>query len=84
MRSSLLELVIVTELQAAETYPSLDLAKARYSNISRLPMVEKENVIIRINPSSFIACEKKKMDIMMKIKFTVNMYTKILNYIFAI
>jgi hypothetical protein len=57
MRSSLLELVIVTELQAAETYSSLDLTKAKYS-ISRVPMVEKENVFIRINPSNFIACDK--------------------------
>jgi hypothetical protein len=59
MRSSLFESVVVTEFQATEAYSSLDLTKAKYS-ISRLPMVEKENVILRINTSNFIACEKRK------------------------
>jgi hypothetical protein len=54
-RSSLLESVIVTEFQATEAYSSLDLTKAKYS-ISRLSMVEKENVSVRINPNSLIAC----------------------------
>jgi cyclophilin family peptidyl-prolyl cis-trans isomerase len=42
MRSSLLESVIVTEFQAAEPYPSLDLTKAKYS-INRLSMVDDDD-----------------------------------------
>jgi hypothetical protein len=57
--SSLLESVIVKELQATEAYSSLDLTKAKYS-ISRLSMVEKENISVPINPDSFNACEKRK------------------------
>jgi hypothetical protein len=53
-RSSLLESVIVTEFQATKAYSSLYLTKAKYS-ISRLFMVEKENVIVRNNPNNFIA-----------------------------
>jgi hypothetical protein len=41
---------MVTEFQAAEAYSSLDLTKANYG-ISRLSMVEKENVSVRINPN---------------------------------
>jgi hypothetical protein len=40
-----LESVIVTEFQVTEEYPSLDLGKAKYS-ISRLSVVEKENVSV--------------------------------------
>jgi hypothetical protein len=59
MSSSLLESVIITEFQATEAYSSLDLTKAKYI-ISRLSMVENENVIVRISPSNFCACEKRK------------------------
>jgi hypothetical protein len=59
MHSSLLESVTVTEFQAAEAYFSLDLIKAKHS-ISRFPLVEKENVIIRINDNNFIECGKRK------------------------
>jgi hypothetical protein len=54
VRSSLLELVIV--FQAAAAYSNLNLPKAKYS-ISRLSMVQKENVISRINPNNFVARE---------------------------
>jgi hypothetical protein len=57
--SSLLESVIVTEFQATEAYSSLDLTKAKY-RISRLSMVQKENVIVQISPNNFSACEKIK------------------------
>jgi hypothetical protein len=77
MRSSSLESVTVAELQATEAYPSLDLNKEKYC-ISRLSMVGKENVTVRFNHSNFIAREKN-IDTMMKIKFTINMYTQILN-----
>jgi hypothetical protein len=50
MCSSLLESVIIKEFQATEAYSSLDLTKAKY-NISRLSMMEKEYVIVQINPS---------------------------------
>jgi hypothetical protein len=59
MRSSLLESAIVTEFQATEAYSSLDLTKAKYST-SRLSMIEKENVIARINSNNFIAYEKRR------------------------
>jgi hypothetical protein len=59
MHSSLLESVIVTEFQATEAYSSFDLTKAKY-RISRLYIVEKENVSLRINPNNFIAREKIK------------------------
>jgi hypothetical protein len=55
--SSLLESVIVTEPQATEAYSNLDLTKAKHS-ISRLYMIENENVRVRINPNNFIAYEK--------------------------
>jgi hypothetical protein len=57
MCSSLLDSVIVTEFQATEAYSNLDLTKAKY--ISRLSVVEIENVSVRINPNRFIACEKE-------------------------
>jgi hypothetical protein len=60
MCSSLLESVIVTEFQAVEAYSSVDLTKAKYI-ISRLPVMEKEDVIIQINSSNFIACEERKL-----------------------
>jgi hypothetical protein len=59
MRSSLLKSVIITKLQATEAYPSLDLTKVKYS-ISSLSVVENKNIIIRISPSNFIACVKRK------------------------
>jgi hypothetical protein len=55
--------------------PSLDVTKAKYS-ISRLSVVEKQNVVIRINPSNFVAHEQE-INIMMKIKITVNLHTQI-------
>jgi hypothetical protein len=58
-RSSLLESVIITGFQATEAYSNLDLTKAKYS-FSRLSMVVKENVIVRINLNNFIACGKRK------------------------
>jgi hypothetical protein len=57
MRSSSVESVIVTEFQPAEAYSSLELAIAKYS-ISRLYKGENENIIVRIDSSSFIVCEK--------------------------
>jgi hypothetical protein len=60
-RSSLLESVIVTEFQGTEAYSNLDLTKAKYS-ISRLSMIGKENVSVRINPNIFIVCEKSQHD----------------------
>jgi hypothetical protein len=57
--SSLLESVILAEFQATASYYSLDLTKEKYS-ISTPSMVEKENVIVGINPKNFIACEKIK------------------------
>jgi hypothetical protein len=59
MRSSLLASVIVTKFRAIEAYSSLDLTEAKYS-ISRLSVVEKENVIVQISPSNFSECEKIK------------------------
>jgi hypothetical protein len=59
MRSSLLESVIVIEFHATETYQSLDQTKEKY-NISKLCVVEKENIIVRINPRKFAASEKRK------------------------
>jgi hypothetical protein len=59
VRSSLLESAIVTEFQAAEAYSSFDLTKAKYG-ISRMAMVENENVIVRSNPNNFNAREKRK------------------------
>jgi hypothetical protein len=53
--------MIVTEFQATEAHSSLDLAKAKYS-ISKPSLVEMENVISRINPNNFVACEKKRHD----------------------
>jgi hypothetical protein len=58
----LLESVIVTEFQATEAYSSFDPTKAKYS-INRLPKVEKERMILRINPSKFIASEKRELTI---------------------
>jgi hypothetical protein len=59
IRSSLLESVFVIEFQATEAYSNLGLTKTVYS-IKRLSKVEKENVIVRMNPSNFIVCENKK------------------------
>jgi hypothetical protein len=70
---SLLESVTVTEFQVTEAYSSLDLTKAKYS-IRRLSMVENKNVSVRINPSSFIVREKTKINMMMKMEFTINMF----------
>jgi hypothetical protein len=54
MRSSLSESVIVTDFQATETYSCFDLIKAKYT-ISKQPKMEKENVVVRINPRNFSA-----------------------------
>jgi hypothetical protein len=58
MRSSLLESVLVTEFQTTEAYSNFALTKAKYS-INKLSMVEKEKVIVQINPNNFKACENK-------------------------
>jgi hypothetical protein len=50
MSSNLLELETATEFQATEAYSSFDQTKSKY--ISRLSEVEKENVIVQINPNS--------------------------------
>jgi hypothetical protein len=55
-----LESVTVTEFQATEAYSNLDLTKAKYSISILYGMVEKENVIAKISPSNFSACEKRK------------------------
>jgi hypothetical protein len=51
----------------------LDPIKAKYS-INKLSVAEKESVIVRINPRSFIACGQE-INMMMIITLTVNMYT---------
>jgi hypothetical protein len=58
-----LESVIVTDFQATEAYSSLGLTKTKYS-IIRLSVVEMENVI-----SLHVG---KKIDMMMKMKFTIS------------
>jgi hypothetical protein len=47
MRSSLLE--SVREFEATKAFSSFDLTETKY-NISVLSVVEKEHVIVRINP----------------------------------
>jgi hypothetical protein len=59
MHSSLLEFAIVTEFQAPEAYSNLIMTKTKY-NISRRSLVEKENVIVRINPSNFRTLRAKE------------------------
>jgi hypothetical protein len=59
MGSSLLESLTVTEFQATKAHSSLDSTKAKYS-LSRLSMVERENVSVRINPNNFTAYGKRK------------------------
>jgi hypothetical protein len=82
MPAGFLASVIVTEFQATEVYSSLDLTKEKY-NISRLSVVERKYVIIRISPNNLIAYEKKKINMMMETKFTFSMYTQSLNIIFS-
>jgi hypothetical protein len=53
MHSSLLELIVVTELEAAEAYSSLHLTRVKYS-ISSLSAVRKEIIIMGINSIYFI------------------------------
>jgi hypothetical protein len=53
MHSSFPELVIIMVFMPTETCSSLDLTKAKYS-ISKQSIVEKENVIVRINHSGLI------------------------------
>jgi hypothetical protein len=48
---------MVIEIQT-DAYSDFDLTIAMYS-IRRLSRVEKENVIVRINPNNFIVCENK-------------------------
>jgi hypothetical protein len=67
MPSSLLQPVIVLEFQTTDAYSSLDLTKAKHS-ISRLSMVAKENVNVRINPSNSM------MIIIMMMIMIVNSY----------
>jgi hypothetical protein len=59
VRSSLWESVITTEFQATEPCSSLHLAKTKYG-ISGLSKGAKENAIVLISPSSFMACGKRK------------------------
>jgi hypothetical protein len=58
MRSNLLESVFVIELQTTDAYSNFDLTIAIYS-IGRHSRVERENVIVRINPNNLIVCENK-------------------------
>jgi hypothetical protein len=58
MHSNLLEYVIVTEFQVTDIFSSSDLTKAKY-RIGRVPMMEKEEVILRINTTNFISGEKR-------------------------
>jgi hypothetical protein len=59
MRSGLLESIIITGFQTTHEYLSSDLTKAKYS-VSRMSKVEKENIIVRISPGNFSACEKSR------------------------
>lgn len=59
---------------------SFDLTKAKYS-ISKLSVVEKTNVIVRINLINVIACEENKINLVIKMKFIFNIYTQILTTI---
>jgi hypothetical protein len=59
--SRLLESVIVTEFQATGAYSSLELTKAKYS-ISRVSMLEKENISKRIDRNNSSAREKNERD----------------------
>jgi hypothetical protein len=52
--------VFVIEFQTTEAYSNVDLTIAIYS-IRRLSRVEKENVVVRINPNNFIECENKNL-----------------------
>lgn len=60
MHSVLLESLTITDFQATEAYSYVDLGEAKYG-VSRLSMVKKENVILQMNPSNFIACRKIKL-----------------------
>jgi hypothetical protein len=48
-------------------------------SIITLCMLENKNVSVRIKPCNFVACEENKINMLMRIKFTVNMHTQILN-----
>jgi hypothetical protein len=52
----------VIEFPTSDAYSNLDLTIAIYS-IRRLSRVEKEKVIVRINPNNFIACENKNLHV---------------------
>jgi hypothetical protein len=58
MRSSLFDVVTVTEFKAIEAYSSLILIKAKYS-ISRLSALGNGNVIVWMDPSNSTEYEKK-------------------------
>jgi hypothetical protein len=49
----------VIEFQTTEAYSNFDLTIAIYS-IRRLSRVEKEKVIVPMNPDNSIVCENKK------------------------
>jgi hypothetical protein len=53
------ESVIGIEFHATEAYSRLDLTKVKHTN-SKLSVVIKETLRVRINPRNFIACEKQK------------------------
>jgi hypothetical protein len=75
-----LQFVVVTKFQATEACSSLDLTKAKHSIIILL-MAENKNVSVRNNPNNFLACEEKRVNMMRKMKFAINMYTQTLNTI---
>jgi hypothetical protein len=58
---NLLESEIAKEFQATEACSSLNLTKAKYG-ISRLSLVEKEIMGVRISPDNFTAGEKENQN----------------------
>jgi hypothetical protein len=56
------------EFQTTNAYSNFDLTVAIYS-IRRMSRMEKENVILLINPNNFIVCENKKIYMLMKMEF---------------
>jgi hypothetical protein len=73
----LLESVIVTKFQATKAYSNLDLIKTKYS-IIRLVCGGRGKFELTI---VILLHVKKKIDIMMKVNFSISMHTQILNTI---
>jgi hypothetical protein len=61
------------KFKATQVYSSSDLTKANVS-INKPSTAEKENVVWQINTSNFLACEKKKINMLMTVMFTNNVY----------